>query len=559
MTPAALATLEVLFLDAQATGASPKHGAVLELAHAVSKGGALGEVRSTWVELPRGVRVSRIVRELTGYEDAFAAGATPAGQVWRELASAASALNPAGAAPTLIHFAQFESPFLVDLHARFGAGSPFPLEIVCLHAIARRLYPDLPRSNIRALAGFLGHTTPHERRARDHVLATSHVWSILVERLGERDVTTWGALVAFLGSTPSRRSKRQYPMDKAIRAALPDAPGVYRFKRSNGDVLYVGKATSLKKRVAGHYAAAASKGAKRAPPRSQEMLTQALDIDFTVTPTALEAALLEVDEIKRLDPPYNVHLRDRSAWFANRALDDASTDVSDAHPLGPLPAPNTTFGLGALLAFRRTREASARLRARAMQVPIAFAPDDETFREAFARFEEVHALRSPFVSAADEAGRDLALHRVARRLALVDEVEPETPTEDIRKWDVPRVLRHLERSAGAGARALARARWLAILVGARVDVVDGGTVGAGDAPSGGGVARTFEPAHGGASALRDRQRAIDGARYDWLRVFNTELKRIASGGGHVAIEVGNARGERVTLSGPRLAALLLRS
>jgi len=57
-----------------------------------------------------------------------------------------------------------------------------------------------------------------------------------------------GELLAFLGATPSRRSKRTFPMDKALRAALPDAPGVYRFKRSNGDILYVGKATSLKKR-----------------------------------------------------------------------------------------------------------------------------------------------------------------------------------------------------------------------------------------------------------------------------------------------------------------------
>ena len=532
-----LADLEVLVLDAQATGASPAHGAVLELAHAVTRASdrAELEIAARWIELPRGVRVSRIVRELTGYTDACGHDALAPRDAWGDVTSAAARVRADGAAPTLIHFAQFETPFLVDLHARFGAGAPFPLEIVCLHAVARRLYPDLPRSNIRALAGFLGHTTPHERRARGHVLATAHVWSILTERLAERDITSWEALVAFLGSTPSRRSKRTFPMDKALRAALPDAPGVYRFKRSNGDVLYVGKAASLKKRVAGHYAAA-----KRAPARSQEMLTQALDIDFTVTPTPLDAALLEVDEIKRLDPPYNVHLRDRSAWFVNRALDDASSEVDDAHPVGPLPAPNTTFGLGALLAYRRTREAEARIRARAMQVPIAFAPDEETFRAAFARFEEAHAL-------APARGRDLALHRVARRLALREEAEPETPTEDVRRWDVPRVLRHLERSAGAGARAISRARWLAILIGAKVDVVDIG------------VARSFEPMHVAASTLRERQRAFDGPRYDRLRVFGTELKRIASAGGHVAIEVRGANGAPVTLGGPRLAALLLQS
>ncbi|MFO0615468.1 MAG: GIY-YIG nuclease family protein [Polyangiaceae bacterium] len=532
-----LRDLDLLVVDAQATGASPKHGAVLELAHAVTRASLREppEVRAHWVELPPGVRVSRVVRELTGYTDGCRADAKPARDAWGEIASSAAALG-VGVAPTIIHFAQFETPFLVDLHARFGAGSPFPLDIVCLHAVARRLYPDLPRSNIRALAGFLGHTTPHERRARGHVLATAHVWSILSERLAERGITTWEAMADFLGATPSRRSRRTYPMDKALRAALPDAPGVYRFKRSNGDVLYVGKATSLKKRVASHYT-----GAKRAPSRAQEMLTQALDIDYTVAPTPLDAALLEVAEIKRLDPPYNVHLRDRRAWFASRALDDASEVVSDLHPFGPLPAPNTAYGLGALLAFRRTGEAPPLLRARAMQVPLAFAPDERTFRDAFAAFVEAHAL-GPRRS----GGRDAALHRVAARLSLREEAEPETPTEDVRAWDAPRVLRHIERSAGAGARALARARWLTVLAGAHVHVVDGG------------VARAFEPLDPSPTA-RARKAGFDGARYDWLRVLNTELKRVAASGGDVRVDVRTARGSVTRLEGPRLAALLARS
>lgn len=535
----ALPDLGVLFLDAQATGASPAHGAVLELAHARARATEkLEEADAAWVELPRGVRVSRIVRELTGYTDGCAALAIPARDAWGRVASAAAALQPDGAAPTLIHFAQFETPFLVDLHARFGAGAPFPLEIVCVHAIARRLFPDLPRSNIRALAGFLGHTTPHERRARDHVLATAHVWSLLVPRLAERGVDTWDALRAFLGSTRSRRSKRTYPMDKAIRAALPDAPGVYRFKRSNGDVLYVGKATSLKKRVAAHYA-----GAKRAPARAQEMLTQALDVEFTPTPTPLDAALLEVDEIKRLDPPYNVHLRERRAWFVSRTLDDASELPSDAHPLGPLPAPNATFGLGAILAFRATGDASPLVRARAMEVPMAFAPDEPSFRAAFAAFEAAHRL-------GPRRGRDLAVLRAATRISLRDDVDPETPTEDVRVWDEARIVRHLERAASAGARILLRARWLTLLAAARVEIVDLG------------VARAFEPSDPAPGGLRARQARFDGATYDRMRVLNTELKRILTGEQRVRgdVTVTVQLGGRVArLEGARLAALLLRT
>lgn len=534
-----LSDLDVLLLDAQATGASPQHGALLELAHARARASAPPDtVHATWIELPAGVRVSRIVRELTGYTDANSVDATPPAVAWRALADTAIAVRPGSPAPTLIHFAQFETPFLVDLHARFGDGAPFPLDIVCVHAIARRLYPDLPRSNIRALAGFLGHSTPHERRARGHVLATAHVWSLLTARLGEEGVDTWDALRDYLGRTPSRRSKRTFPLDKAIRKGLPDAPGVYRFKRSNGDVLYVGKATSLKKRVAGHFA-----GAKRAPARSQEMLTQALDVDFTPTPTPLEAALLEVDEIKRLDPPYNVHLRERRTWFVSRAFDDPSETPSDAHPIGPLPAPNATFGLAAVLAYRARRDPSPLVRARATEVPIAFAPAAEPFVEAFAAFERTHGLPPA-------RGRDLAVLRLGTRLALATEIEADPTSEDVRVWDEARILRHLERAVAGGAKLLLRARWLTLLRRARIEIVDLG------------VARGFDPLDAEPCTHRSAQARFDGASYDRLRVLNTELKRILVGDrgarGSVAITI-DVRDRALRLEGPRLASLLSRT
>lgn len=550
-----LRDLSVVVLDAQATGASPTHGALLEIAHVVTaaKQGARApvEIEAHWVELPPKTRVSRIVRELTGYTDADARDAIAPEEAWRALSAAATRarIDPLGPSPTIVHFAQFETPFLYDLHARFRLGDePFPLEIVCAHAVARRLYPDLPRLNLRALAGFLGHTTPVERRAREHVLATAHVWSTLVDRLEELGVVTWAELVAYLGATPARRSKRVFPMEKAVRSALPHLPGVYRFKRSNGDILYVGKATSLKKRIAGHFNAA-----KRAPLRSQEMLTQALAIDFTVTPTPLEAALLEVDEIKAIDPPYNVHLRDRHAWFVNAGLDACSETRDAAHPLGPLPAPHATFGLGAVWLHRQTGDVSASTRSRAMQMPVAFAPDEPMFLLGIDAFTRQHLLRPP------RSSRDIELVRLGFTLSVSVDEDPETATVDPRVWNPARVVRHIARSVAAGVRLLARARWLTILADARVEIEDG--------------AHRFFEVRGGSIEAHDespssasvelgpwsaRQSAFDGAGYDRLRVFNTELRRIVSEGGLVRVTI--VRGSKsLVLSGPRLFALLART
>ena len=99
--------------------------------------------------------------------------------------------------------------------------------------------------------------------------------------------------------------------------SLPRSPGVYRMLRTSGDVLYVGKASSLYDRVNSHF-----RKQHGLDERTLEMLSQARAISFDVTPRPLAAALLEPDEIKRHQPPYNVALttRDRALWFTSPDL-----------------------------------------------------------------------------------------------------------------------------------------------------------------------------------------------------------------------------------------------
>ena len=91
------------------------------------------------------------------------------------------------------------------------------------------------------------------------------------------------------------------------RLALPDAPGVYLFKDARGKVIYVGKATSIRKRVAGHFSKPSTRGAL-------EMTHTVADFDFLVTETEAEALLTEQNFIKRHRPRYNVRLRDDKSY-----------------------------------------------------------------------------------------------------------------------------------------------------------------------------------------------------------------------------------------------------
>ncbi|MBO1906255.1 excinuclease ABC subunit UvrC [Microvirga sp. 3-52] len=85
---------------------------------------------------------------------------------------------------------------------------------------------------------------------------------------------------------------------------LPNAPGVYRMLDAKGDVLYVGKAKSLKSRV-GSYARGQAHSNRIA-----RMIGQTASMEFVTTATETEALLLEANLIKQLKPRYNVLLRD---------------------------------------------------------------------------------------------------------------------------------------------------------------------------------------------------------------------------------------------------------
>lgn len=518
-------------LDCQASGATPALGALLEIGW-TSGGGVSTRV----VVPPPGHRVPAFVQKLLGWSPARLEGAVGPEEAWASL----DAALPSRPAPTVIHYASFELPFLRDLHARFGAGE-FPLEVRCLHAIARRLLPDLPRRNLRALAGFLGHSTELLRRSGGHVEASAFVWRALVPRLEAAGVGTWEELGRWLEApAPKRPAKVVFPMATDKRRALPDAPGVYRFVRSNGDVLYVGKATSLKKRVASHFVRGKDKNE-----RSMEMLTQALDVVVTPTATALEAALLETDEIKRLDPPYNVQLRegDRRAWFASADLGDAAASPDETHRLGPLPSARALAELAAIAALVGGAAPTERLRAGSVGAAPPFAPPPELFDEVWPAFVAAHRLRvgrrGTTWASIMKAAR--ALHAIRATLAGPDEED-----DGAALWDGERLRRHLDRSLLRGGHLVRRARWLTALADSAIAFREAGQgrerlllIASAEIVAQGSIEPDAPLPAPARRPLRERRAAFDAVRYDRMRTLATELERVDGDGGVVRLRIGD--------------------
>ncbi len=116
-----------------------------------------------------------------------------------------------------------------------------------------------------------------------------------------------------MDSEPTTQTEQMPPLKgperiQAYLKTLPDAPGVYRMLDAKGEVLYVGKAKNLKRRVTAY----AKTGGHTE--RIARMIAETAEMIFVTTASEIEALLLESNLIKRLKPRYNVSYRDDKSF-----------------------------------------------------------------------------------------------------------------------------------------------------------------------------------------------------------------------------------------------------
>jgi DNA polymerase III subunit epsilon len=537
-----LSQLEVLVVDCQATAAAPR-GHLLEVgwAHVRNR---VTQAHACLIALPDGEHIPPTVSRITGISEDMMRAAAHGRDTWNELADRAASL-PRQPAPTVIHFAQFEQPFLRAL-----AGGAFPLDVVCTRDIARRLLPNLPRCSLRALAGYFGRAVGPLRRSADHVEATAFVWQELVRLLETKGVFTWSALHAWLAAPIERtwRRTRVWPMPRDVRLSLPDAPGIYRMLRTDGSVLYVGKAASLHHRVNSYF-----RTHRGVPERLLEMLSQARAVSFEVTPSPLEAALLEPDEIKRHQPPYNIALTNhhRALWYTSPDLSARSQEPSPHCPLGPFASTETLDQFAALARGDWAALTSGR-----------WGPDADTFTAGYERFRATHPelWRLDLSPHATLLRLGTRLWREGRRDRDVDE-EANDAGRGGTDWTPEFVQVSLEWLALRAALARRRAIWLTRLSDAsvlwrepddscaRLLVIEKGQVALIAAADANGPP-PIPPGYRRPAAAR--REAFTLASFDRLRVLTTELKRLIAAGAPVSVRLGHGP----ALDAARLASAL---
>ncbi len=278
-------------VDLETTGGTPARG------HGIIEIGALrvhgGRVVECFDELVQpGRRLPSFITQLTGITEAMLADRPRIEAVLpRFIAFAAGAV-------LIAHNAAFDLGFL-NAGRLALCGEVFEQPHCCTLRLARRLLPRLRRRSLDALAGHFGIALVDRHRALGDARITVEVFFQLIELLRRHGVLHLGELLDFQHrASDGRRFVCLLP--RARVAALPDAPGIYRFTGEAGRLLYVGKAKNLRQRVSSYLTNAAAH--RRTV---LDLIRHIRGVDVEVTGSELEAALREAEEIRRSQPPYN--------------------------------------------------------------------------------------------------------------------------------------------------------------------------------------------------------------------------------------------------------------
>jgi DNA polymerase-3 subunit epsilon len=211
------------------------------------------------------------------------------------------------------HNAGFDTGFLRAAAQQCDIAWP-RAQVLCTVRLARRVLSreEAPSVRLASLARLFAVSTQPTHRALDDARATVDVLHALIERVGNQGVHTYAELRSYLPDvTPTQRRKR------VLAEGLPHRPGVYLFRGPSGEVLYIGTAVDLRRRVGQYFTGADPRG------RMKEMVTLAGAVDHVECAHALEAGVRELRLLAAHAPPYNRRSRFPQRWWWVALTDEA--------------------------------------------------------------------------------------------------------------------------------------------------------------------------------------------------------------------------------------------
>lgn len=286
----------IVVIDVETTGHDPEHHRIIEIACVVIQG---GEIVREFSELINPHQfIPPFIEQMTGISNVMTATAPEDKEIMPQVLEFLSMPNAIFAA----HNVSFDWNFVQNSFRRLRLNIPL-IPQLCTCKLARRILPLHLKKNVGAVASHFNITIENRHRALGDAKATALFLLHFLEILeNEHDIESVDELLRF----QNKRIEQFHTSPAAIKRvettlkSLPEEPGVYRMLDKDGNILYIGKAKSLRERVRGYF----QPGAQH-PQKIARMVKQVFNVEYETTGTELAALLLESKEIKRVKPQFN--------------------------------------------------------------------------------------------------------------------------------------------------------------------------------------------------------------------------------------------------------------
>lgn len=293
----ALVDVTFVVVDLETTGGSPTGSQITEFGAVKVRGGqVVGEFQSL---VRPSEPIPAFITVLTGISNSMVADQPPIGAVLPQF------LEFARGAVLVAHNAGFDISFLKAACVETGHHWP-DFTVLDTVRLARQLVhrDEAPNHKLASLATLFGATSTPDHRALNDARATVDVLHGLIARVGNLGVHTLEELKSYSSRVSTARRRKRF-----LAESMPSAPGVYVFKDSRGQALYVGTAKDIRRRTLTYFTAAETRR------RMTEMVGLADSITPILCTTPLEAAVRELRLIAEHKPRYN-----RRSKFPEKAV-----------------------------------------------------------------------------------------------------------------------------------------------------------------------------------------------------------------------------------------------
>lgn len=282
-------------VDVETTGLNPSYNNIIEIALVKVLNNEIIDVYSTLVNPARDIPY--FITQFTGISNDDVYNAPFFEDIVDEITSFVE-----GTVFTA-HNLSFDLSFVRKEFRLCGIDNFKPYQL-CTLKMARRLYPELKSKALGKVANHLRIINPEAHRAESDAKVTARILIKMINQLkSSNGIKTLEELINFQFNPQSSLRKKvlNEKLDNDLQF-LPDAPGVYYFLNSKEQIIYIGKAKSLRERIKSYFSSTA-------PSKSKKIVKQASKLKTEITNTELTALLLEAELIKIVDPKHNVQLK----------------------------------------------------------------------------------------------------------------------------------------------------------------------------------------------------------------------------------------------------------